>query len=97
MAFDPLDGSSIASANFAIGSIFGIWPGRGLVGRTGREQVAAAYAVYGPRTTIMVATRPSESGMSYAEATHSELLSSHNPVSVTAYAACKRHQSYVVA
>jgi sedoheptulose-bisphosphatase len=39
VAFDPLDGSSIIDTNFAVGSIFGIWPGRGLVGRTGREQV----------------------------------------------------------
>ena len=55
MAFDPLDGSSIAPANFAIGSIFGIWPGCSLIGRTGKEQVAAAYAVYGPRTIIILA------------------------------------------
>ena len=57
MAFDPLDGSSIIAANFAIGSIFGIWPGRSLVGKTGREQIAAAYAVYGPRTVLVLARR----------------------------------------
>lgn len=39
VAFDPLDGSSIVDANFAVGSIFGVWPGDKLLGRTGKEQV----------------------------------------------------------
>jgi hypothetical protein len=55
VAFDPLDGSSIVGANWAVGSIFGVWPGSSLVGRTGREQAAAAYAVYGPRTLFVLA------------------------------------------
>jgi sedoheptulose-bisphosphatase len=55
VAFDPLDGSSIVDANFAVGSIFGVWPDGPLVGRSGREQVAAAYAIYGPRTTLVLA------------------------------------------
>ena len=55
VAFDPLDGSSIAGAGWAVGAIFGVWPGPGLVGRRGREQAAAAYAVYGPRTTLVLA------------------------------------------
>lgn len=58
-----MDGSSIAPANFAVGSIFGIWPGRGLIGRSGREQIAAAYAVYGPRTIIVLARKDVEHGM----------------------------------
>jgi fructose-1,6-bisphosphatase len=57
VAFDPVDGSSIIPANFAVGSIFGIWPGKELIGRTGREQAAACYAVYGPRT-ILILSRP---------------------------------------
>lgn len=57
VAFDPVDGSSIYSANFAVGSIFGIWPGKDLLGRTGRELAAACYAVYGPRT-VLVLSRP---------------------------------------
>lgn len=78
VVLDPLDGSSVMSANFAVGSIVGIWPGGELVGRTGRgailmssfitirispdrrlwpaEQAAACYAVYGPRTVLVVAT-----------------------------------------
>ena len=59
VAFDPLDGSSIVGANFAVGAIFGIWDGPGLLGRTGAQQVAAAYAVYGPRTSVVLA-RPGD-------------------------------------
>jgi sedoheptulose-bisphosphatase len=55
LACDPLDGSSIIDANFSVGSIYGLWPGTTLVGRTGREQVAAAVAVYGPRTLLCIA------------------------------------------
>ena len=63
VAFDPLDGSSIVAANFAVGSIFGIWPGDQLIGRKGREQAAAVYAVYGPKTILVVALPlPGEGG-----------------------------------
>ena len=55
VAFDPLDGSSVIDANFSVGTIFGVWPGRGLVGRSGKEIAAAGFAVYGPRTTILLA------------------------------------------
>eukprot|EP00879_Flechtneria_rotunda_P026197 GHRR01027917.1.p1 GENE.GHRR01027917.1~~GHRR01027917.1.p1 ORF type:complete len:360 (+),score=132.20 GHRR01027917.1:204-1283(+) len=61
VAFDPLDGSSIFGANFAVGSIFGIWPGSTPLGQTGRDQAAAAYAVYGPRTLLVLAV-PTGSG-----------------------------------
>lgn len=57
VAYDPLDGSSLVDANLAIGSIFGIWEGSELVGRTGREQVAACYAIYGPRVTFVIAIK----------------------------------------
>jgi sedoheptulose-bisphosphatase len=60
VGFDPLDGSSIIDANFSVGSIFGIWPGTKLLGRKGREQVASAVSLYGPRTTLLIAL-PSES------------------------------------
>ena len=62
VAFDPLDGSSIIDANFSVGSIFGIWPGKGLLGRTGREQAAAVLAIYGPRTTLVVALPQADGG-----------------------------------
>lgn len=55
VGFDPLDGSSIVDANFAVGSILGIWPGYGLLNRTGREQSASMVAQYGPRVTVALA------------------------------------------
>lgn len=59
VAYDPLDGSSVAGAGWAVGAIFGVWKGRGLVGRSGDEQAAACYAIFGPRTTLVVAASPS--------------------------------------
>lgn len=53
---DPLDGSSLADVNFSVGTILGIYPGKKLLGRMPREQVAAMVGVYGPRTTIFCAT-----------------------------------------
>ena len=55
VAWDPLDGSSIVDTNFSVGTIYGIWPGRRLVGITGRQMAAAGMAVYGPRTSMTVA------------------------------------------
>ncbi|CAN0909639.1 Sedoheptulose-1,7-bisphosphatase, chloroplastic [Linum grandiflorum] len=57
VAFDPLDGSSIVDTNFSVGTIFGVWPGDKLTGVTGRDQVAAAMGVYGPRTTYVLALK----------------------------------------
>lgn len=55
VAFDPLDGSSIIGANFAVGTIIGVWPGSGLLNRKGSEQVASLVALYGPRVTVALA------------------------------------------
>lgn len=52
VVFDPLDGSSLVDANFAIGTIVGIYKGKEIIGRTPREQSAALYVLYGPRTTL---------------------------------------------
>ena len=52
VVFDPLDGSSLVDVNFAIGSIVGIYEGKEIVGRKPRDQVAALYLLYGPRTTL---------------------------------------------
>ncbi|MBI5413917.1 fructose-1,6-bisphosphatase [Candidatus Peregrinibacteria bacterium] len=54
VAFDPLDGSSLVASNLAVGSIFGIFPGNGFIGMTGRQMVAAGYMLYGPRTTLSI-------------------------------------------
>ena len=57
VAFDPLDGSSIVDTNFAVGTIFGVWPGGKLTGVTGRDQAAAAMGIYGPRTVYCLALK----------------------------------------
>jgi fructose-1,6-bisphosphatase I len=57
VAYDPLDGSSLVGANLTIGSIFGIWEGSELVGKKGRDLVASAYAIYGPRVELIVALK----------------------------------------
>lgn len=56
VVYDPLDGSSLVDCNLAIGSIFGIYDkADDMAGMKPRDQVAALYLVYGPRT-IMVYT-----------------------------------------
>lgn len=57
VAFDPLDGSSIVDTNFAVGTIFGVWPGDKLTGITGRDQAAAGMGVYGPRSVFVIAMK----------------------------------------
>merc|ERR1719413_309493 len=56
VCWDPLDGSSIVDNNWAVGTMMGIWPkSTGLLGATGRDQVTSLVALYGPRTTVLVA------------------------------------------
>jgi sedoheptulose-bisphosphatase len=55
VVFDPLDGSSIIDANFSVGTIVGIFPGKGIVGRKGDEQCCSLMALFGPRVTIALA------------------------------------------
>ena len=60
VCWDPLDGSSIVDNNWAVGTMIGIWSKEsgtgedGLLGATGRDQVTALIAIYGPRTTVLV-------------------------------------------
>ena len=54
VCFDPLDGSSLVDVNLAVGTIVSIYPGKELV-RPGREQIAAMFVLYGPRTTMVIA------------------------------------------
>lgn len=51
VVFDPLDGSSLVDTNFAVGTIVGVYEGE-ILGQTPREQLAAMYVLYGPRTTL---------------------------------------------
>lgn len=56
VCWDPLDGSSIVDNNWAVGTMVGVWPRKtGLIGATGRDQVTSLVAMYGPRTTVLVA------------------------------------------
>jgi len=74
VAFDPLDGSSLIETNLAIGTIFGVYEGSEFTGKTGRDQVCAAYAVYGPRTTFV---------LSFGDATHAFSLSHEKDFALT--------------
>jgi len=56
VCWDPLDGSSIVDNNWAVGTIVGIWGKEtGLLGAKGSDQKTALVAIYGPRTTVLVA------------------------------------------
>ncbi|MBN2644339.1 MAG: class 1 fructose-bisphosphatase [Desulfuromonadaceae bacterium] len=55
VAYDPLDGSSLVDVNLAVGTIISIYEGDNLL-QKGRNQVAAMYILYGPRTTLMYST-----------------------------------------
>jgi len=54
VTFDPIDGSSVIDSNFSVGSVFGIWKTKDVIGSTGRDLVGAAIACYGTRTTIVL-------------------------------------------
>ena len=61
LVFDPLDGSSNTDVNVSVGTIFSILrhddaaaPVVGDYLQTGRRQVAAGYAIYGPATMLVL-------------------------------------------
>lgn len=53
VAYDPIDGSSLIAGNLSVGSIFGIYTDS----FEGKNLVASAYILYGPRLEIIVATQ----------------------------------------
>ena len=54
VAFDPIDGSSVAGAGLAVGTSLGIYRGaKNFLSITGRNQVAAMYLLYGPRVLLV--------------------------------------------
>ncbi|KAK4097231.1 fructose-1,6-bisphosphatase [Parathielavia hyrcaniae] len=58
LAFDPLDGSSIISANWTVGTIFSLWDGPSALNQPpSTAQTAAILGVLGPRTTAIIALR----------------------------------------
>ena len=61
LVFDPLDGSSNTDVNVSVGSIFSVLRHASLDApeskdflQTGRQQVAAGYAIYGPATMLVL-------------------------------------------
>jgi len=55
VCYDPLDGSSLVDVNLSVGSIFGIYEGE----LEGKNLVASAYIVYGPRIELVISDRNS--------------------------------------
>ncbi len=55
VAYDPLDGSSLVDVNLAVGTIISIYQGDDIL-QCGRNQAAAMYILYGPRTTLVYST-----------------------------------------
>lgn len=54
VAFDPIDGSSVAGAGLAVGTSLGIYRGaKTFLQATGRHQVASMYMLYGPRILLV--------------------------------------------
>ncbi len=56
ICYDPLDGSSLVDVNLSVGSIFGIYEGE----LEGKNLIASAYIVYGPRVELVIATLQSK-------------------------------------
>ncbi len=78
---DPVDGSSNIDVAVTIGSIFGIWRRSprepvtaGSMLRPGRDQVAAAYVIYGSSTVLVIATTGSVNGFTLDIGSHEFLL-----------------------
>jgi|TARA_B100001167_G_scaffold98172_1_gene59776 fructose-1,6-bisphosphatase I len=82
---DPLDGSSNIDVAVSIGSIFGIWlksPGETVnddsLLRSGNQQVAAAYVVYGSSTVLVLATKDSVQGFTLDSESDSFIMTHPN-------------------
>ena len=52
IGYDPLDGSSLLDVDQSVGSIFGIYEND----YSGKNLIASAYVVYGPRVELVIAT-----------------------------------------
>jgi len=71
VCYDPLDGSSLVDVNLSVGSIFGIYEGD----LEGKNLVASAYAVYGPRIELVIADRNSAPKLYRASANEFKYIS----------------------
>ena len=54
VCFDPLDGSSVIEANFATGSVFGVYKSKNLIGLKPSDMHMAFYFVYGPNLSMVI-------------------------------------------
>ena len=82
---DPLDGSSNIDVAVSIGSIFGIWlkslgetVNDDSLLRSGNQQVAAAYVVYGSSTVLVLATKDSVQGFTLDSESDSFIMTHPN-------------------
>lgn len=80
IAFDPLDGSSLINTNLAVGTIFGVYKTRdGFIGKKGKDQMCAGYAVYGPRLTFVFSFGDGVYGFTF---NNKEFILTHNRFTV---------------
>jgi sedoheptulose-bisphosphatase len=95
VCWDPLDGSSIVDNNWAVGTMVGVWPKRtGLIGATGRDQVTSLVALYGPRTTVLVALDDGVYEFTYGCITTSSSSISNNSNGATGTRSSVIHQEH---
>jgi sedoheptulose-bisphosphatase len=104
VCWDPLDGSSIVDNNWAVGTMVGVWPkSTGLIGATGRDQVTSLVALYGPRTTVLVALDDGVYEFTYGCITTTTTMSSNSNDGVVVQQQqqhpwiCTRHQIQIAA
>ena len=88
--FDPLDGSSNIDVNVSVGTIFSILsttPNTMLTVsdylRTGRQQIAAGYAIYGPATMLVFSLGHGTHGFTFDTAS-GEFILTHPDIQVPA-------------
>jgi fructose-1,6-bisphosphatase I len=80
LVFDPIDGSSNVDVNGVVGTIFSILKApSGVVAeadvlQSGRHQVAAGYAIYGPQTTLVLTLGKGVSAFSLDQTSGSWLM-----------------------
>lgn len=67
VTFDPLDGSSVIDANFTVGTIVALYTGSNLLNTTGRNIVASLLAIYGPKTSLLLATQSGVTELQWSE------------------------------
>lgn len=105
VCWDPLDGSSIVDNNWAVGTMVGVWPFHNnqekngefsesaLFGCTGRDQVTSLVALYGPRTTVLVALDDGTYEFTYGCSTKdSEVVSSALSKEILPHWICTRQK-----